>query len=69
MLMTKNAHWIWRSAFHNERGLPECPEDMTEPQYASFIFDPVCSIKVKQCLILHWGLDYADTYARRMCSN
>ncbi|TDL20496.1 hypothetical protein BD410DRAFT_707754, partial [Rickenella mellea] len=33
LLMSKRSRQIWRAAQHN-LGLPECPPDICEPQYA-----------------------------------
>jgi len=29
----------------NVEGLPDCPFDMTEPEYASLVFEPVCHVR------------------------
>ena len=44
--MTKNARHIWVVSFRKIEGLPECPDFMSEPQYAAFLFELVCSVKV-----------------------
>jgi hypothetical protein len=46
VLMTKNACHIWTVSFRNLEGLPECPDFMSGPQYAAFLFELVCSVKV-----------------------
>ncbi|KAH8115068.1 hypothetical protein DFH11DRAFT_143824 [Phellopilus nigrolimitatus] len=42
LLMTKDSKSIWRAA-EDSVGLPECPLDLSSPQYASFIFDAFCT--------------------------
>ncbi|KAH8115088.1 hypothetical protein DFH11DRAFT_144926 [Phellopilus nigrolimitatus] len=42
LLMTKDSKPIWRAA-EDSVGLPECPLDLSSPQYASFIFDAFCT--------------------------
>ncbi|KAH8116967.1 hypothetical protein DFH11DRAFT_1578405, partial [Phellopilus nigrolimitatus] len=42
LLMTKDSKPIWRAA-EDSAGLPECPLDLSSPQYASFIFDAFCT--------------------------
>ncbi|THH03238.1 hypothetical protein EW145_g6415 [Phellinidium pouzarii] len=42
LLMSKASRMIWRAA-EKLVGLPECPMDLSSPQYASFIFDTFCT--------------------------
>ncbi|KAH8116966.1 hypothetical protein DFH11DRAFT_1141796 [Phellopilus nigrolimitatus] len=42
LLMTKDSKPIWRAA-EDSVGLPECPLDLSSPQYASFVFDAFCT--------------------------
>ncbi|RDX45051.1 hypothetical protein OH76DRAFT_1026402 [Lentinus brumalis] len=44
LLMTRSASAIWRCARENVFDLPDCPKDMDEPTYASFMFEPHCQI-------------------------
>lgn len=51
VLMHRSAMFIWKSAFENwnastECPSPPCPEDMTEPQWASLLFDDHCSVSL-----------------------
>ncbi|KAG8892951.1 hypothetical protein FRB99_002322 [Tulasnella sp. 403] len=46
ILMTREVIHIWRAARMNVVALPECPDDMSEPQYARLMFGTECySIK------------------------
>ncbi|THH03242.1 hypothetical protein EW145_g6411 [Phellinidium pouzarii] len=42
LLMSKSSRIIWRTA-EKSIGLPECPKDLSSPQYASFVFDTFCT--------------------------
>ncbi|KAG8895554.1 hypothetical protein FRB99_000468 [Tulasnella sp. 403] len=42
LLMTREMIHIWRAARMNVVALPECPDDMSEPQYARLIFGTEC---------------------------
>ncbi|TFK68225.1 hypothetical protein BDN72DRAFT_960384 [Pluteus cervinus] len=42
VLMSRNSISVWRAARSNLPGMPECPPDMTEPEYANLAFDPRC---------------------------
>ncbi|KAI0077476.1 hypothetical protein K474DRAFT_1661749 [Panus rudis PR-1116 ss-1] len=42
LLMSRSAILYWKGARRNVPGLPECPEDMSEPAYASLVFDTRC---------------------------
>ncbi|KAJ3557326.1 hypothetical protein NM688_g1534 [Phlebia brevispora] len=41
-LMVRAAEFIWRRARGNAAGLPPLPDDMSEPAYASLMFDTYC---------------------------
>ncbi|KAF5386603.1 hypothetical protein D9615_001939 [Tricholomella constricta] len=47
ILMTRNVEFIWRQARLNLEGLPECPVDLNEYQYAKLMFDPTCNCLIK----------------------
>ncbi|KAF8969573.1 hypothetical protein BDZ97DRAFT_207623 [Flammula alnicola] len=42
IFMTRSASFVWREAISNIATLAKCPRDLTEPQYASFVFDEFC---------------------------
>ncbi|XP_006459061.1 hypothetical protein AGABI2DRAFT_116022 [Agaricus bisporus var. bisporus H97] len=42
LLMTRNARFVWVSALSNVEGLPRCPSDLCEPQFANLSFDEHC---------------------------
>ncbi|CAE7089075.1 unnamed protein product [Rhizoctonia solani] len=46
MLMTRSATTlgIWQTAVENVPGLPACPKDLCEPQYAALIYSKHCSM-------------------------
>lgn len=46
--MDRSARPIWKESFEAVDELPECPEDMTEPEYASLVFDITCSVSQAQ---------------------
>ncbi|KAF8986837.1 hypothetical protein BDQ17DRAFT_1491391 [Cyathus striatus] len=41
-LLANSALFTWKIARSNLDGTPECPEDMSEPAYASLIFENHC---------------------------
>ncbi|EUC60505.1 hypothetical protein RSOL_348630 [Rhizoctonia solani AG-3 Rhs1AP] len=43
LFMDKRSALIWRSARENLPGLPPCPDDVSEPQYAAMLFTKRCS--------------------------
>ncbi|KAG8908275.1 hypothetical protein FRB99_007808 [Tulasnella sp. 403] len=43
VLMSKDAKRIWQTACQNTPGIPECPPDMTEPQFAYFLYEIDCT--------------------------
>ncbi|KAF9473290.1 hypothetical protein BDN70DRAFT_817465 [Pholiota conissans] len=44
VLMSRLSMFIWKSARSHIAGLPECPDDLNEPQYAALMFDTRCSV-------------------------
>ncbi|KAF8881929.1 hypothetical protein CPB84DRAFT_1791318 [Gymnopilus junonius] len=44
LLMNRSASSIWKAARANIPGLPECPQDLSEPQYADLLFGKNCEI-------------------------
>ena len=45
-------------------GLPECPEDMSEPAYAALLFDRVCFVSLSP-LAFAQDPDHVISYAAR----
>ncbi|KAL0960585.1 hypothetical protein HGRIS_005619 [Hohenbuehelia grisea] len=44
-LLSKRQRFIWKDALSSIDGLPQCPRDLTEPQYAFLVFCPLCHRK------------------------
>ena len=42
-LLSRNATTVWKAALSRE-DVPECPSWMTEPAWASLLFEPVCQV-------------------------
>ncbi|THH00582.1 hypothetical protein EW145_g7058 [Phellinidium pouzarii] len=42
LLVSKSARLLWRTA-EETVGLPKCPQDLSSPQYAAFIFGKLCT--------------------------
>ncbi|CAE6477600.1 unnamed protein product [Rhizoctonia solani] len=43
LLLQRSAAHIWRTDLQNVPGLPPCPNDLCEPQYAALLFTKHCS--------------------------
>ncbi|KAF8996653.1 hypothetical protein BDQ17DRAFT_1249595 [Cyathus striatus] len=46
ILYDQSAISVWKQARHTINGLPECPDDISEPYYAALLFEKHC----QQCL-------------------
>ncbi|KAG2147181.1 hypothetical protein BD769DRAFT_1346451 [Suillus cothurnatus] len=46
LLMRKSNAFIWRASRSLIPNLPECPPDLSEPQYACLAFDPHCHVEL-----------------------
>ncbi|KAF8547195.1 hypothetical protein OG21DRAFT_1450535 [Imleria badia] len=42
LLMDKSSTFVWRAARRQVKGLPDCPVDLTEPEYANLLFYARC---------------------------
>ncbi len=42
--MARSALRYWKAARRNVRGLPDCPEDLSEPEYANLAFSNRCNV-------------------------
>ena len=45
-LMSRASTHFWRTARANIEGLPDCPEDLSEPAYAHLAFDSRCHVSL-----------------------
>lgn len=43
--MRRSAVSVWKDVIGQVEGLPECPSDLVEPQYASLAFDSYCHVR------------------------
>ncbi|KAG6908877.1 hypothetical protein DXG01_002951 [Tephrocybe rancida] len=75
-ILSRNSRVIWTRTFDNafhDLGLPlGCPPDMSEPQYASYLFEKRCSacgnddaLKVHFCLRLRFCATCEETHIKR----
>lgn len=46
LLMNRSASYIWKAARLNVPGLPDCPPDLTEPQWANLAFSQFCHVSL-----------------------
>ncbi|KAF9246218.1 hypothetical protein BU15DRAFT_70327 [Melanogaster broomeanus] len=53
----------WKTAFSNVKGLPACPDYISEPAYAHLVFVPLCHGCLAPCDAIKWELRL------RCCSN
>jgi hypothetical protein len=44
--MRRSAISIWKEARTNVEGFPDCPCDLTEPQYANLAFFAYCHVRI-----------------------
>lgn len=46
IIMARTNRYIWTAAFAQIDTLPEPPTFLNEPQYAAFLFESLCTVKV-----------------------
>ncbi|KAF9218720.1 hypothetical protein BS17DRAFT_654775, partial [Gyrodon lividus] len=44
LLMRRSSVSVWKTARGGVEGLPDCPPDLNEPQYANLVFYPHCHV-------------------------
>lgn len=44
IFMSRHSLGVWRAVLASLDGLPPCPDDLSEPAYASLIFDQYCHV-------------------------
>jgi hypothetical protein len=44
-LMSRSSISVWKTSRANISGLPDCPTDLSEPQYANLAFDTSCHVR------------------------
>ena len=53
ILMRRASKSVWKQAFVNVTpSLPECPSDLSEPQYAELAFGKTCTVRLNQMIII-----------------
>ncbi|KAK0447967.1 hypothetical protein EV421DRAFT_106284 [Armillaria borealis] len=55
ILLDRNALSVWRSARRSLKGLPDLPEDLSEPRYASLLFDKYCQFCLHATSLVQWA--------------
>ena len=43
--MDKSSAFVWKTARRQAKGLPDCPLDLTEPEYANLVFYARCHVR------------------------
>ncbi|KAG8727529.1 hypothetical protein FRC11_012975, partial [Ceratobasidium sp. 423] len=43
MFMSRTSHHLWKQALVNDPDIPNCPPELSEPQYVSLLFSKTCS--------------------------
>ncbi|KAG9312160.1 hypothetical protein JVU11DRAFT_7450 [Chiua virens] len=56
ILMHKSSQLLWKVALHRVEGLPDCPSDLTEPQYTNLVFYNYCHGCNKPTTAILWQL-------------
>jgi hypothetical protein len=52
ILMRRSALSVWKHALSNVEGLPDCPRDLTEPQWVNLVFDTLCHVCVEPIVLI-----------------
>ena len=62
MFVSKTSLHMWRAARAQIKDLPNCPQDLSEPEYASLLFESTCQVRtyIPELLICIQGLKDTD---------
>ncbi|KAF9642721.1 hypothetical protein BDM02DRAFT_3176536 [Thelephora ganbajun] len=63
VLTSTSSKTVWMNSLTSVEGLPACPNDMNEVEYASLLFNPLCQCCYKSRAPLAW------TICRRICKD
>jgi hypothetical protein len=55
MFLRKDNRHAWLASRRTVEGLPDCPSDISEAQYAHLLFESVCSVSIPVCLDLSFA--------------
>ncbi|KAF8549177.1 hypothetical protein OG21DRAFT_1470336 [Imleria badia] len=61
LLMDRSSEFVWKTARQQVKGLPACPADLTEPEYANLVFYARCHGCGKYTTTILWNV------RRRFC--
>ncbi|KAL1657968.1 hypothetical protein GGF50DRAFT_121305 [Schizophyllum commune] len=62
------SNWIWRASYANtDHGLPSVPNDMTVPQFLSFLVDRVCDVADKKAWLIKREKEHENVLEVRAC--
>ena len=56
--MIRSSTSIWKHARSQFDDLPDCPDDLSEPQYAELLFGKACTVS----LGFHFRLSFANSF-------
>ncbi|KAF8838078.1 hypothetical protein BDN67DRAFT_934394 [Paxillus ammoniavirescens] len=56
LLMQKSSAFAWKTARGQLEGFPDCPSDLSEPEYANLVFYPHCHSCGNVVPTIHWRL-------------
>ncbi|KIJ18021.1 hypothetical protein PAXINDRAFT_97546 [Paxillus involutus ATCC 200175] len=56
LLMQKSSAFAWKTARGQLEGFPDCPPDLSEPEYANLVFYPHCHNCGNVVPTIHWRL-------------
>jgi hypothetical protein len=56
LLMDKSSAFVWKTARCQVNGLPDCPVDLTEPEYANLLFYARCHVCGKYTPTVLWRI-------------
>ncbi|KAG8221238.1 hypothetical protein J3R82DRAFT_1400 [Butyriboletus roseoflavus] len=56
LLMHKSALFLWKTALRQIEGLPDCPADLDEPEYANLVFYTRCHGCGKSAKTVFWNM-------------
>lgn len=43
--MDRSAAFVWKAVRRKFNGLPDCPDDLSEPAYTDLVFHPRCHVR------------------------
>jgi len=69
VLTSTSSKTVWMNSFTSVEGLPPCPDDMNEVEYANLLFNPLCQVRINNPSALPAPLTFQSVLLQVACAS